>query len=240
MTVGSALGSAFWGRSLFSAEWQKLCFVTFGVDPAALAPRLPPGLSLEHVDHQALVTLTFWQARYPKVLGIKPLDELSSVELAFRYLVREGARRGVVTLQENSSSTMVAVATRSLFNEPARHTGMELREQDSSEGRSLEYCAEGGAARVFVRAEKAASEPEHESLAHLVAHRPFAYSVTKDGELLRRDLEFPVWRSYAVRDYEVDIDFARLYGEEWAWLRGLEPLAVTLSEGSEVRASLPE
>ena len=240
MTVSSALGSAFWGRSLFAAEWQKLCFVTFGVDPAMLAARLPPGLSLELVDHQALVTLTFWQARYPKVLGVKPPEELSSVELAFRYLVREGARRGIVTLQEDSSSTLVAVATRSLFREPARQTRMEVREQDTADGLSLEYRAGGGAARVLVRADKAAAEPAHESLAYVVAHRPFAYSMAKDGELLRHDLDHPVWRSHAVRDYEIDVDFTSLYGEEWAALRTLKPLAVTLSEGSEVRASLPE
>jgi uncharacterized protein len=242
MRVAATWGQSFWGRDLVTVEWRKLCFVTFSVEPALLATRLPPGLSLELLGDRALVNLVFWQAHYPSVLGFKPPHPLSSTELALRYLVREGPRRGVVTLQEDSSSAAVAIAARSLFREPTRHTQLSSREESGAEALSVEYQAQfrGRTQRVRVRASARASDPASDSFAHLVTHRPFAYSRSQEGTLRRFDLEHEPWREYAVADFEVDVDFAALYGPEWGALTGATPTAVILSEGSPVRASLPE
>jgi hypothetical protein len=38
----------------------------------------------------------------------------------------------------------------------------------------------------------------------------------------------------------MDVDFAKLYGPEWAHLAGAEPSHVTLAQGSDVRVLAPD
>lgn len=241
MSRAPALGGGFWGRSLVEVEWRKLCFVTYLVDPALLSTRLPVGLSLETWHQQALVSLVFYQAHYPSVLGFVPSPELSSTELALRYLVREGPRRGVVSVQEASSSAAVALAERSFFHEPTRHASLRAEEELGAQALSLRYEIDDGgrcySLRVLSRLEPV--PPERETLDDLVCERPFAYSRTSGGEFLRYDLDHPRWATYAVVEHQLDVDFGALYGDEWRFLNTCAPEAVTVSEGSRVRASLP-
>jgi hypothetical protein len=93
MTSAAAWGQSFWGRDLVAVEWRKLCYVTYSVDPARLATKLPPGLSLQLHEGGALLSLVFWQAQYPSLLGFKPAHPPSSTELARR--ARAGVRGSV-------------------------------------------------------------------------------------------------------------------------------------------------
>jgi uncharacterized protein len=240
--AAAALGHAFWGRSLFAMEWRQLCFVSYAVDPALLARELPPGLSLELRDGQALVTLTAFRAFYPSVLGVTPPTELHSTEIALRALVREGPRRGTVTLCEDSSSRAVAGATRVVFHERARSSPTRFEELAQEGAHTLSYEVDFGGRTHVLRVTVAdeVREPAQDSFAYLVAQRPFGYAASSDGALLRYDLEHPLWRVAAPRTYEVKFDFARLYGDTWASLGASAPLDVTFAEGSAVRASLPE
>ena len=242
MTSAAAWGQAFWGRDLVAVEWRKLCYVTYSVDPARLATKLLPGLSLQLHEGGALLNLVFWQAQYPSVLGFKPAQPLSSTELALRYLVCEGPRRGVVTLHEDSSSAAVALAARTLFREPTRHTPMGFVESSRAELLELEYEAEFAerSHKVQVKAKPQPVEAGHDTVAYAMVQRPFVYSRAKDGSLARCDLDHPAWRVHEVVESQIDVDYGALYGEEWADLSTRAPLAVTLVEGSTVRATLPE
>lgn len=242
MTTSAAWGQAFWGRDLVAVEWRKLCYVTYSVDPARLATKLLPGLSLQLHEGRALLNLVFWQAQYPSVLGFKPAQPLSSTELALRYLVCEGPRRGVVTLHEDSSSAAVALAARTLFREPTRHTVMRALESSRADMLELEYEAQFAARshRVQVKAKPEALAVDRDTLAYAMVQRPFVYSRAKDGGLARCDLDHSPWRVHEVLESQIEVDYGALYGEEWADLSEIAPLAVTLVEGSTVRATLPE
>jgi len=234
------LGRSFWGRSLVAVEWRKLCFVSYAVDPALLAAQLPPGVSLDLVDEQALVSLVLWEAHYPSVLGFKLPRQPASTEVALRYHVREGVRRGVVTVQEDSSSTLAALAARALLREPTRHGA--VRSRIGREGANVvceyEVARDGRTHRVSVRARGEAQRPSQETLPYFVEQRPYGYARSARGELLRYDLDHPLWDTYEVLEHRVDVDYAALYGPRWGCLNELTPKTVLLAEGSTVRASV--
>jgi hypothetical protein len=93
---------------------------------------------------------------------------------------------------------------------------------------------------VKVKAKPQAVAVEHDTIAYTMVQRPFVYSRAKDGSLARCDLDHSPWRVHEVVERQIDVDHGALYGEEWADLSTLAPLAVTLVEGSTVRATLPE
>lgn len=233
---------AFWGRSLVSVDWRKLCFVSYAVDAARLAAQLPVGISLDLHEGKAVVSLVAWDASYPNVFGIALPGHPSSTEIALRYHVCEGVRRGTVTVHEDSSSPFAALAARALLRAPMQHASMRSHlEQVDDELRCTYEIERGGRLhRVRVSAASRSEPSEPGSLAHFVEHRPYAYGRSARGELLRYDLDHPVWETYPVREHHVDVDFGLLYGPAWSWLTEERPLAVTLAEGSGVRTSLPE
>jgi uncharacterized protein len=242
MNGAQALANAFWGRSLVSVEWRKLCFVVYAVDPALLSSHLPNGVALDLLDERAVLTLALWEARYPSVFGVELPSHPVSTEVALRYHVREGARRGTVTIHEDSSSPFAALAARALFREPTRHSVTRSTIHGGESGLRCEYEVERGGRlhQVSVRAAKRAKRPERDSLEYLVSQRPYGYQRSSRGELLRYDLDHPSWDTYPVVESKIDLDFAALYGEQWGVLSSTTPKAVVLAEGSNVRASLPE
>lgn len=240
MTHDSGLGGAFWGRALVSVEWRKLCYVTYAVEPAALSSHLPPAVSLDTRDGHALVSLVLWQAKYPEVFGVSLPADTSATEVALRLFVREGPRRGTVTLFEDSSSPFASLAARALFREPTRHSTVSSQIEQTDGLRCTYRIAREGDHTVTIHASEDARQTDHQAPAYLIVQRPYGYGLSSRGELLRYDLDHPVWDTYPVLEHDVRVDFAALYGSPWGFLSSLRPDSVVLAEGSQVRASLPE
>lgn len=237
-----AIGRSFWGRSLVAVEWRKLCYVSYAVDPAQLGAQLPPGVSLDLRDERAMVSLVLWETLYPSVLGFTLPKQPVSTEVALRYHVREGARRGVVTVREDSSSPLAALAARALLREPTRSGTVRsnIRSENGHVVCEYEIVRDGRQHKVSVRADKHAERPARETLPYFLEQRPYGYARDGRGELLRYDLDHPLWDTYEVLEHRVDVDYGALYGSAWSYLTQLAPSSVILAEGSTVRASLPE
>jgi uncharacterized protein len=238
--VVQPLAASFWGRAIVSVEWRKLCHLVYDVDPALLASQLPPGLSLDLWETRALVELVLWNAKNLKVLGVTLPAQLDSTEVALRYLVREGPRHGYVPVAEDSSSPYAALAARALFKDPTRHMPASGRCEETADGWTCSYQMDReGAHHVHLAAASVARTPAQHTLARFAIERPYAY-VCAGGGLLRHDLSHAPFQVYEVREHAITVDFGRLYGERWAFLNGVRPLAVVLAEGGAVQASLPE
>lgn len=47
-------------------------------------------------------------------------------------------------------------------------------------------------------------------------------------------VEHPRWQMYKVDSYEIDVDFADVYGPDFAFLNHQAPASVMLAEGSDI------
>jgi hypothetical protein len=47
-------------------------------------------------------------------------------------------------------------------------------------------------------------------------------------------VEHPQWQVYKTRDYNIDVDFSQIYGNEFSFLKYEKPKSVILAEGSEI------
>ena len=181
-----------------------------------------------------------WQAKYPEVFGVSLPGEASATEVALRFFVREGPRRGAVTLFEDSSSPFASLAARALFREPTRHSPVSAQVAQGNGLRCRYQVSREGEHVVSIHAAPEPRPTDHQSPAYLVVQRPYGYATSSRGELLRYDLDHPVWDTYPVLEHDVRVDFGALYGAPWQFLSELRPDSVVLAEGSQVRASLPE
>ena len=229
-----------WLTDLTPDEWNAVR-LSIKVATVAMLASLPPGIALDLWEERAIVELVLFTATDLKVLGVKLPERLDTVDVGLRYLVREGPRRGRVSIAEYSSSTYAAIAARALFKEPTQHTPAKAQCEATPAELVCSYQVEhAGQHQVRVRAAAECARPAEHTLARFVVDRPYTYARSPKGALLRGDLDHAPLAVYPVHEHECTINFGALCGPNWAFLNGERPVGVVLAEGAFVRASLPE
>jgi hypothetical protein len=62
------------------------------------------------------------------------------------------------------------------------------------------------------------------------------WGYTKRGEARTDEykVEHPKWELFDVKNYEIDCDFAALYGAEYVFLNNKKPYSIFMAKGSEI------
>lgn len=225
-----------------TADWSAVVGVTYAADEARLAPYLPAGAEIDHLDGAARVSLVAFVFRRTRVRGIAIPGHVRFPEINLRFYVRYGGERAVVFIREFVPRPAIALTAKLLYNEPYRT--IRMREQLIAPDRSQDgrfgvrhRFGRRLANRVEAWAAPAAALPDPGSAAYWLTHHDLGLGRTRDGSTSTYRVEHPVWALHEVEAFTVDVDFAALYGEAWGCLSAAEPSHVTLARGSNVRVS---
>lgn len=225
-------------RTFLTAEWRDLIIASYAVEPVLLEARLPPGLELDLFEGRAVCSLVGFRFLNTRVLGVRWPGYVNFPEINLRFYVRErgGTRRGVVFVRELVKSGFVAAVARGLYNEPYSKARISERVERGEETVRVgyEFAIDGGVGRMSVEADAGAEVPGEDSAEHWFKEHQWGYGVTRGGKALRYEVRHPVWACHRVRSAVIDVDWGRVYGAEWAGMRGAEPLSVVLAAGSEI------
>jgi uncharacterized protein YqjF (DUF2071 family) len=115
-------------RTVFTQEWRDLTFLHWAVDPAVVAPLLPPGTVPDLLDGATHVGLIPFRMRRIGFLGAPGLPYLGSFpETNVRlYSVDEQGRRGVVFRSLEASRLLPVLAARWVARLPYTWAGMRI------------------------------------------------------------------------------------------------------------------
>jgi uncharacterized protein YqjF (DUF2071 family) len=227
---------------MISARFRDLTLVTYVVPPALLAPRLPPGVELDLLDGQALVSLVALDVRDLRVLGVPaPWPGLRSfAEVNLRFYARASGRGGVVFVRELVESPLMALVARLGFGEPMDAAAIRSRARVVGGARRVDrtLLRAGARARVAVEVDEAARAPT-DPASPFLTERAWGFGRDRADRRLETRMEHPPWDVHAIRRAEVAVDWARLYGPEWGFLAGATPASIVHARGSAVRLSGP-
>ncbi len=125
---------------------------------------------------------------------------------------------------------------RVIYNEPYRSAPMTMEAKEQPDAVSVEYTVTWGGRTHALRATgtRPAVRPGPESDEYFFKEHSWGFGVTRSGKLLRYEVAHPEWDVYPVRSFAAEVDWAALYGPEWAFLNGAEPASVVLAAGSAV------
>jgi uncharacterized protein YqjF (DUF2071 family) len=170
------------------------------------------------------------------VLGIPWPGFRSFPELNLRFYVRRGEERGVVFVREFVPQPLVAWMARSLYNEPYVATPMSSATTDGPESICIEHRLSFARKVHTMRAVggKPAYVPESTSLEAFFKEHHWGFGKTRGGQTLRYHVWHPIWSVYPVRETQIDLDWASVYGPEWSVMRGAAPRSTILAVGSEI------
>ena len=72
------------------------------------------------------------------------------------------------------------------------------------------------------------------SVEHFFKEHAWGYGVTRRGRLLQYEVRHPEWDVYPVQSFQVDVNWATLYGPEWAVMQNQTPESVIFAVGSAI------
>lgn len=225
-------------RQFLSAQWRDLIIASYRVDPELLEPLLPQGLELDLYEGQAVCSLVGFMFLDTRVLGVRWPGYRNFPEINLRFYVRERSsdRRGVVFVRELVKSRVVALIARTLYNEPYVRAKIQ-NEITETQVRRVRYGFQSNGGEGMMRVESSIDSltPAEDSTEHCFKEHQWGYGSTRRGRTLRYEVQHPHWACHTIRAHEIDVDWGRIYGEEWAHMRDAEPLSVVHAAGSAIK-----
>jgi uncharacterized protein YqjF (DUF2071 family) len=222
--------------AFLTARWTHLLLATYVVPPELLASHLPPGLDLDLHDGQAFASLVCFDFLDTRVFGIPWPGFRNFSEMNLRFYVRQGADRGVVFVREFVPKRFVAWMARTLYNEPYLAAPMTSTVIDEREHVRVEHrlTLHGRTYTMRAVADKPAHVPEPNTEEAFFKEHHWGYGTTRRGRTRRYRVWHPVWAVYPIREAHVDLDWAAVYGPEWAAMQGVRPTSTMLAVGSAI------
>jgi uncharacterized protein YqjF (DUF2071 family) len=167
------------------------------------------------------------------VLGIGWPGYRNFPEVNLRFYVTQDYERGVCFVKEYVPQRLVALLARQLYNEPYEAMPKMASQIDMDET-TLTASYAFGAFSCSIEAINTPFTPDEHTLEHALKEQKWGFGKTKSGLLLRYEVLHPVWQIYPINHYNLDVDFAKLYGDCWSFLNQQEPFHLTLARGSRI------
>ena len=226
-----------------TAEWRSLAMLNYVVDPALLAPMVPPGTELDNFEGRTYMSLVGFRFERTRVRGIWiPLhSDFDEVNLRFyvRRRVAGEVRRGVAFIREVVPRWAIAAVARAVYGE--RYVALPMRHRIAgpvSEGgrTTVEYGwrVDGRWAEIRMECEGKPLHPAGGSLEEFIAEHYWGYAAQPNGHAIEYRVEHEPWRVWRAASVRFSGDCASLYGAELAACLKAVPDSALLAEGSAV------
>lgn len=235
-------------RVFLSAEWRHLVMLNYAVDPALLAPHVPPGTELDAWGGTTYVSAVGFNFLRTRVLGCAVPWHRDFEELNLRFYVRrrgrpdephvgpDGTKRGVAFLKEIVPRAAVAWVARRIYGERYESWPMRHVDEATPDGRRLAYevraAGRWGGVACRVVGEPSPLRPGSEE--EFIAEHYWGYVAGPGRPALEYRVEHPPWRAWPALEVRNDLDLEALYGREFAAALAGPPRSAFAAEGSAV------
>ena len=229
-------------RPFLTADWRDLVMLSWAIDPAVLAARVPAGTTLDRFEREALVSVVGFRFRGTRVLGLRVPGHADFDEVNLRFYVQRRppdgeVRRGVVFVRELVPRAVVTWLARWKYNEPYRTLPMRSAARDRCY--TYEWRRDGRWEGLTATAVGPADAPAAGSLEAFITQHHWGYGRRRDGRTLEYEVGHVPWRVWATRDAGLTADVAALYGPEFVPALSRPPVSALVADGSPVTVFRP-
>ncbi|WP_299209736.1 DUF2071 domain-containing protein [uncultured Dokdonia sp.] len=226
--------------SFLNAEWRKLAFANYVIDPNILTKYVPPGTELDIWEGKCYVSLIGFMFKNVRLLGVKVPFHVNFEEVNLRFYVKRFEnntwKRGVVFIKEIVPKPALTFVANTLYKEHYETLPMRHEWKENATNRSVDYqWKKNGLWHSFkVTADLASTEIPTNSETEFITEHYWGYAKVSDTTSNEYEVTHPKWRQYTVIDSEIKVDFKAVYGADFEFLNDLEPTSIMLAEGSEI------
>ncbi len=223
-------------KKFLTAKWHDLVMANYAVAPELLTDRVPDGTSLDFHDGKCFVSLVAFMFLDTRVLGVPIPFHINFEEVNLRFYVKRETeneiRRGVCFVKEIVPRFAIATVARVFYGEPYEAWKMS----HGKNGKEFFYTWEKSDFKNEIKAETGENTgvPAENSHGEFIIEHYWGYTRRGANRTDEYKVEHPKWELFEVKNYEIKVDFGRLYGAEFAFLNNEKPFSVFMAKGSEI------
>lgn len=224
--------------NFLKAEWRKLAIINYEINPDILQEYLPEGTELDFYKGKCYVSLVGFMFLNTKLLGLPIPFHRNFEEVNLRFYVKKNEngiwKRGVVFIKEIVPKPALSFVANSIYKENYHTMPMKniIREKDDE--LLIKYSWKDKSWHsIEIKAETNAQPMEENSEFEFITEHYWGFT-KKEDKTSEYEVCHPKWDCYQVKQYQLDIDFHKIYGEEFECLNHQIPISVMLAEGSEI------
>lgn len=226
--------------SFLTAEWRKLVFINYTVDPELLQEYVPKGTILDSYNGKCFVSVIGFLFKNTKVLGCKMpgLHTFEEVNLRFYVKREEGdiIKRGVVFIKEIVPKRILSFVANTVYHEHYDTLPMSHNWNTTPKIIDISYSWKHGQTQQSI-AIKASNNPisfPENSEIEFISEHYFGYTKYNENKTFEYEVTHPKWLYYKANNYTVNVDFELNYGKKFAHLTSQKPDSVFIMEGSKI------
>lgn len=226
--------------SFLTAEWQKLAFVNYQVDPVLLQPYVPHGTTLDLWQGTCYLSLIGFLFTETTLRGIRIPFHVSFEEVNLRFYVKRETdletRRGVVFIKEIVPKPAIALVANLLYQESYQTLRMRHHWKQTPEHLTVRYewKKRGEWQHMAVTASHSPQSLEPGSETEFITEHYWGYAKAGKGKTTEYEVTHPRWQIYPVQDLDLKVNFGLTYGPKFHFLSEETPSSVMLAEGSPI------
>ncbi len=226
--------------SFLKAEWRKLAIANYAIDPAVLQKYIPHKTELDLWNNTCYVSLIGFMFKNTKVLGLKVPFHIDFEEVNLRFYVKyfenNQWKRGVVFIKELVPKSALSFVANAFYDEHYQTVPMSHKWELIDENIKVTYHWKynNNEQKISVLAENNLQEILPNSETEFITEHYWGYTKVNESKTFEYEVTHPKWQTYNVKEYEINVDFGLVYGDDFAFLNNLKPNSVMLAEGSEI------
>ncbi len=226
--------------SFLKAEWRKLAIANYEIDSEILKKFLPFGTELDYWEDKCYISLVGLNFLNTRLLGLKIPFHINFQEVNLRFYVKrlENSqwKRGVVFIKEIVAKPAISFFANTIYKENYETFKMKYFFQKNDSTQHVSYSWEKDNIRnsFNVKSCNELREINLNSKIEFIIERYWGYARIQNFKTNEYEVKHPTWKYYPVKTFKVDVDFDKVYGKEFEFLKNVNPSSVYLLEGSEV------
>ena len=227
-------------QSFLTANWRYLAMLNYTVDPAILAPFVPPGTEIDFEGSGTYVSIVGLLFRDTRLLGLPIPRHRHFEEVNLRFYVRKKSadtwRRGVVFIREMVPRYAIALIARACYGENYFAVPMKHHIEHLDPNLRVEYSWRRSARKwesLKMTAVGQAQPIPAGSHAEFITEHYWGYTRVRNGCNEYR-VEHPRGKIWEADNFSLNADITTLYGEQFVETLNAQPRSAFIADGSPI------
>ena len=199
--------------SFLKAEWRKLAFANYEVDPSILAAYVPPGTELDLYEGKCFVSLIGFLFLNTKIVGIRIPFHGKVEEVNLRFYVKRFEnntwKRGAVFIKEIVSKPALTFVANTIYKEHYETMPMKYTWEENTINRSVSYhWKKNKVWQSFkITAALETTKIKENSETEFITEHYWGYAKVNDTITNEYQVTHPRWEQYKVESSEIISSF---------------------------------
>ena len=223
------------------AEWNNLIMANYVVPKEVLSPYIPLKTELDFYNEKTFVSLIGFMFLNTKIRGLSVPYHINFEEVNLRFYVKHHDniqwKRGTVFIKEIVPRPAISFLANSLYKE--KYSTMKMKHFHIEKADAIETCYEWKSKKQWNKLSasclKKSQSPRVKSEEEFIAEHYWGYTKYKKDITYEYEVIHPRWEIFNATEYNIDCDFAGIYGNEFSFLKDTIPSSIFMAKGSEVK-----